>query len=104
MAGDRQVFGHHFMIQRVRTGGVNKLLAFGGDFLYPDLSYAHAKIARRACAEVLAAKVEDGFCQEEEAVELGSGCSSITWRAYSFRERSSKAKAGRIEPLQRRTM
>ncbi|MDR5726572.1 MAG: hypothetical protein RB191_03785 [Terriglobia bacterium] len=71
MAGDRQVFGHHFMIQRVRTGRVNKLLAFGGDFLYPELSYAHAKIARRVCAKVLAAKVEDGFCQEEEAVELG---------------------------------
>lgn len=49
----------------------NKLLAFGGDFLYVELSYAHAKIARRVCARVLAAKVEGGFCKEDEAVELG---------------------------------
>ena len=49
----------------------NKILAFGGDFLYPELSYAHAKIARRVVAKVLAVKVEEGVCKEEEAVGLG---------------------------------
>ena len=49
----------------------NKLFAFGGDFLYPELTYAHAQIARRVVAKVLAVKVEEGFCKEEEAVELG---------------------------------
>jgi predicted TIM-barrel fold metal-dependent hydrolase len=49
----------------------NKILAFGGDFLYAELTYAHAKIARRVCARVLAAKVEEGFCNEEEALEIG---------------------------------
>jgi predicted TIM-barrel fold metal-dependent hydrolase len=48
----------------------DKILAFGGDFFYPELVYAHAKIARRVFAKVLAAKVEDGFCNEEDAVEL----------------------------------
>lgn len=49
----------------------NKMLAFGGDFLYAELAYAHAKIARRVVAKVLAVKVQEGFCTEEEAVELG---------------------------------
>jgi predicted TIM-barrel fold metal-dependent hydrolase len=48
----------------------NKILAFGGDFIYPELSYAHAKMARRNLAQVLARKVEDGFCNESEALEL----------------------------------
>ncbi len=49
----------------------NKILAFGGDFFYPELSYAHAKMARKTVAQVLAAKVEDGYCKETEALELG---------------------------------
>ena len=48
----------------------NKILGFGGDFLYPELTYAHARIARRNVARVLAAKVRQEFCSEEEAVEL----------------------------------
>jgi len=49
----------------------NKIIAFGGDFLYAELAYAHAQIARRVVAKVLAGKVQEGFCKEEEAVELG---------------------------------
>jgi hypothetical protein len=49
----------------------NKILGFGGDFLYAELTYAHAKMARRAVAQVLAAKVGEGFCSESEARELG---------------------------------
>jgi uncharacterized protein len=49
----------------------NKIFAFGGDFLYPELSYAHSKIARRVCAKVLSARTEDGWCTEDEALELG---------------------------------
>jgi len=48
----------------------NKIIAFGGDFLYAELAYAHAQIARRVVAKVLAAKIQEGFCKEEEAVEL----------------------------------
>jgi uncharacterized protein len=49
----------------------NKILGFGGDFIYAELTYAHAKMARRAVAQVLAAKVGEGFCSESEALELG---------------------------------
>ena len=49
----------------------NKILGFGGDFIYAELTYAHAKMARRAVAQVLAVKVAEGYCNETEALELG---------------------------------
>ena len=50
---------------------VNKISGFGGDYRFPELSYAHLQMARRNLAEVLAAKVQSRFCTEEEAVMLG---------------------------------
>ncbi|HET6220413.1 MAG TPA: amidohydrolase family protein [Acidobacteriaceae bacterium] len=50
---------------------LNKILAFGGDYMYPELSYGHAEIARRTLAEVLAGKVESGWCTEEDALDIG---------------------------------
>jgi uncharacterized protein len=49
----------------------NKIFAFGGDYHYPELSYAHGLIARRNVAEVLADFVESGGCSETEAAEIG---------------------------------
>jgi hypothetical protein len=49
----------------------NKISGFGGDYQYPELSYGHLQIARRNIAQVLAAKTEAGFCNEEEALEIG---------------------------------
>jgi glucuronate isomerase len=57
---------HEFL----ETVPVNKILGFGGDYRYPELSYAHLKIARRNIAQVLAEKVEEGFCDEAEALEI----------------------------------
>jgi len=54
----------------LETVPVNKIFGFGGDYRYPELSYAHLKIARRNIAQVLAEKVEEGFCDEAEAVEI----------------------------------
>lgn len=53
------------------TVPVNKILGFGGDYKHPELSYAHAKMARQTVAGVLAEKVESGFCTEPEALEIG---------------------------------
>jgi uncharacterized protein len=47
----------------------NKIFGFGGDYRYPELSYAHLVIARRNIATVLANRVEDGAYTEEEAAE-----------------------------------
>ncbi|MCU1272879.1 MAG: putative TIM-barrel fold metal-dependent hydrolase [Bryobacterales bacterium] len=59
------------MAEFLDTVPVNKIFGFGGDYHYPELSYAHAKMARQNIADVLAGKVEDGACTEEEALDIG---------------------------------
>lgn len=58
---------HEFL----ETVPANKIFGFGGDYRYPELSYGHAKMARRNIVRVLVEKVQEGFCSEDEAVELG---------------------------------
>lgn len=53
------------------TVPANKILGFGGDYHYPELSYAHAIMARANIAEVLSGKVEEGVCTEEDAYAIG---------------------------------
>jgi predicted TIM-barrel fold metal-dependent hydrolase len=55
----------------LETVPLNKMLAFGGDYKYVELTYAHAKMARQVVARVLAAKVQNKFCTEAEAVSIG---------------------------------
>jgi len=50
---------------------VNKMSGFGGDYRYPELSYAHLQMARRNVAQVLAEKTQAHFCTEEEAAAIG---------------------------------
>ncbi len=56
--------------EMLETVPANKLFGYGGDYRYPELSYAHAKMARRNISQVLTEKVEEGFCSETEALEL----------------------------------
>lgn len=55
--------------EMLETVPANKILGFGGDYRYAELTYAHARMARAGIAEVLAAKVARGWCTEREAVE-----------------------------------
>lgn len=48
----------------------NKIQAFGGDYRFVELSYAHALMARSAVADVLAERVELGLLAEHEALPL----------------------------------
>jgi predicted TIM-barrel fold metal-dependent hydrolase len=48
----------------------SKIMGFGGDYRYPELSYAHARMARANIAAVLSARVAAGWCREEEALEI----------------------------------
>ena len=48
----------------------NKIFGFGGDYRYPELSYAHLVMARKNIARVLAERVEDSAMTEEEAAEM----------------------------------
>lgn len=52
----------------LETVPLNKILAFGGDYRYVELSYAHSVLARRTVAEVLAGKVRQKVMTEGEAV------------------------------------
>ena len=58
----------HEMLDTVPS---NKIFGYGGDYRYPELSYAHAKMARRNISQVLAEKLSEGSCSEDEALELG---------------------------------
>ena len=53
------------------TVASNKIFGYGGDYRYPELIYAHAKMAQRNISQVLPEKVSEGSCSEEEALELG---------------------------------
>ncbi len=55
--------------EMLETVPANKILGFGGDYRYAELTYAHAKMARAGIAEVLAGKVARGWCTAAEAAE-----------------------------------
>lgn len=48
----------------------SKILGFGGDYRYVELSYGHARMARANITRVLAEAVEEGAFPEESAVEI----------------------------------
>jgi hypothetical protein len=56
--------------EMLETVPANKIFGYGGDYRYPELSYAHAKLARQNIARVMAEKVDDGFFTETEAVRI----------------------------------
>jgi predicted TIM-barrel fold metal-dependent hydrolase len=55
----------------LETVPLNKIMGFGGDYNYAELSYGHAKMARQNIAQVLAENVEAGIHGEDDAVEIG---------------------------------
>jgi len=57
----------HLLLETVPA---NKILGFGGDYRYVELSYAHSVMARRNIAQVLAEKVQAGLCTEAQALAL----------------------------------
>ncbi len=62
--------GRRQLHELIETVPGNKILAFGGDCVSVELSYAHSKMARRVVARVLADEVEDGYMSEAEALAL----------------------------------
>jgi hypothetical protein len=53
------------------TVPLNQVLGFGGDSKNSELTVGHARMAQESFAQVLSAKVERGFCSEEEAAGIG---------------------------------
>jgi len=52
----------------IDTVPMNKILAFGGDYIFPEGSYGHAVMARETITRVLCKKVEEGYFTEDEAL------------------------------------
>ena len=52
------------------TVPANKILGFGGDYLFIEGAYGHSVIARENIAKVLTEKVEDGEFTEKQAIRL----------------------------------
>jgi len=52
------------------TVPVNKIFGYGGDYRYPELSYAHLVMARENIAQVLAERVAAGVFSETEALDV----------------------------------
>ena len=59
-----------FLSEWLETVPSNKIMAFGGDYRFPEGSYAHLKMAKEVVAVVLAEKVISGYITEKEANEL----------------------------------
>lgn len=54
----------------IETVPANKIFAFGGDYIFVEGAYAHARMARDNVARVLTDKVEIGYLTEDEAMTL----------------------------------
>ncbi len=65
------VGARHALDEYLETVPANKIIGFGGDYRTPELSYAHAVMARRNIAQVLEAKVTGGLFDEQRALEIG---------------------------------
>jgi uncharacterized protein len=62
--------GRRVLREWIETIPSNKILAFGGDYLFPEGAYGHAVLARQGVARVLAETVEDGYLGEADALAL----------------------------------
>ncbi|MFN0171345.1 MAG: amidohydrolase family protein [Bryobacteraceae bacterium] len=51
------------------TVPANKICGFGGDYWFPEMSYAHLVMAKRNIASVLAEMVSERVCTEDEGLE-----------------------------------
>ncbi|MBN2289988.1 MAG: amidohydrolase [Candidatus Glassbacteria bacterium] len=56
--------------QWLETVPANKIMAFGGDYLFPEGAYGHSRVARQVVAETLAEKVESGYLSMAEAEQI----------------------------------
>jgi hypothetical protein len=59
-----------FLKKYLMTAPANKLLTFGGDYLYVEQVLGHAAIARRGIAIALSELVEEGWLSLDDALAL----------------------------------
>ena len=63
-------YSERYLHEWLETVPASKLMAFGGDFLYVENVYSHLLFAKQVVANVLIAKVRDGYLSEKEALAI----------------------------------
>lgn len=58
------------LVEWIDTVPLNKISAFGGDYLFVDGVYGHLKLARQNVAKALAIKINDGLFGTDEAKKI----------------------------------
>jgi uncharacterized protein len=59
-----------FLKRYLVTAPANKILTFGGDYVYAELALGHARVARHGIALALSELVEEGWLRLDDALEL----------------------------------
>lgn len=62
--------GRSLLHELVETVPGNKIMAFGGDSMTVEITYAHSRMARQVVTRVLSEKISDGYMNEDEAIVL----------------------------------
>ncbi len=60
----------NFLKQYLTNAPINKLFAFGGDFVPVELTVGHAHVARVGIAQVLTKLVNEGYYTIEDAIDV----------------------------------
>jgi hypothetical protein len=63
-------FSERYLHEWIETVPASKIMGFGGDYFTVENLYAHLLFARQIVANVLIAKVKDGYFSEEEAINI----------------------------------
>jgi len=63
-------YSERYLHEWLETVPVSKIMAFGGDAMEIECTYAHLLFAREIVANVLIAKVRDGYFAEDEAKQI----------------------------------
>jgi predicted TIM-barrel fold metal-dependent hydrolase len=72
----------------IETVPSNKIMAFGGDYVIVEGTYAHSRMARKVVSEVLSEKVEEGYFSLEDAIRLSDDIlAKNAWNHFKLDEK-----------------
>ena len=63
-------FSERYLHEWIETVPASKIMGFGGDYFTVENLYAHLLFAKQIVANVLIAKVKDGYFSEQEAINI----------------------------------
>jgi uncharacterized protein len=85
--------GRRVLREWIETIPANKIFAFGGDYLFVEGAYAHAKMAREGIARTLSEMVDDGYFGVDDALAVARKV--LHDNAWSFFRLGERWRGGR---------